>query len=344
MRHFKIAILVVLVVIILLSGCVPRSTGPTEVGVRTRKVAIFARKGVEEKAYPPGATYFFLPVINDWHTFDIKLQNMEMTLLPKKGDRKGRDDLVFKTIDGNDISLDVIISYRIIPEKAPYILQYVAENDEMLKEKIIRTVARSKPRDIFGELTSEEFYIAQKRQEKAEKAKKELNRILNPYGVIVEKVSTKDYRFNPQYQKAIEDRKVADQLAEKYKSAARAAEEEYKAKLEEAQGEVNKMIAAADGEYLKTRLEADAYYEKQALLAKAIITEGKAEAEGVKKMVAALSSEGGDIMIKLKLAEALSGKKIILLPVSQGGIDIKTMDMNKLLELFGVKSLSSERK
>ena len=36
-----------------------------------------------------------------------------MTFSSTRGDRRTQDDLVFKTIDGNDISLDVIIAYRI---------------------------------------------------------------------------------------------------------------------------------------------------------------------------------------------------------------------------------------
>lgn len=89
------------------AGCVPHSTDSTEVGVRTIKFSFFGKKGVEEKYYAPGSTYFFMPFINDWHTFDTKLQNLEMTYDANKGDRKIRDDLLFKTIDGNDISLDV---------------------------------------------------------------------------------------------------------------------------------------------------------------------------------------------------------------------------------------------
>ena len=154
-----------------LSGCVPRTTGETEVGVRTIKLGLFTKKGVEDKVYAPGSTYFFLPFINDWHTFDTKLQNLEMTLQPTRGDRKVRDDLLFKTIDGNDIGMDVIIAYRIDPAKAPYILQHVAKDNRNLRDKIVRTVARSKPRDIFGELKTEEFYVAEKRELKAQAAK-----------------------------------------------------------------------------------------------------------------------------------------------------------------------------
>ncbi|MFH0880142.1 MAG: SPFH domain-containing protein, partial [Lentisphaerota bacterium] len=178
------------------SGCVPHTTGETEVGVRTRKMAFLGPKGVEERIYTPGGTYFFLPFINDWNLFDTKLQNLEMTFSSIRGDRRTQDDLVFKTIDGNDISLDVIIAYRIDAEKAPYILQYVAEDDLTLRDKIVRTVARSKPRDIFGELKTEAFYVAESRETQSGKARAALQEILGPMGIIIEKVLTNDYRFN----------------------------------------------------------------------------------------------------------------------------------------------------
>jgi regulator of protease activity HflC (stomatin/prohibitin superfamily) len=267
-----------------LTGCVLYTTNETEVGVRTKKFSLVGATGVENKSYPPGSTYFFMPFINDWHTFDTKLQNLEMVFERGRGDRRTRDDLLFKTIDGNDISLDVIIAYRIDAERAPFILQNVAKSDRTLRDKIVRTVARSKPRDIFGELTTEEFYVADKRELQAQRAKDILQEMLGPMGIVVEKVLTKDYRFNKEYQKAIEDKKVADQQVQKNRSAQHAALEEYRRKLEEAKGEVNKMVADADGVYRKAKIEADVYFEKQKLLAEAIRAEGIAEAKGIQEM------------------------------------------------------------
>ncbi len=323
-----------------LSGCILYSTGPNEVGVRTKKFTLFGAKGVEPKAYQPASTYIFLPFINDWHTFDTKLQNLEMVFEKGRGDRRTRDDLLFKTIDGNDISLDVIIAYRIDPEKAPEILQRVAEDNATLRDTIVRTIARSKPRDIFGELTTEEFYVADKREAQSQRAKEVLQEMLGPLGVNVEKVLTKDYRFNREYQKAIEDKKVADQQVQKNKSAQHAALEEYLRKLEEAKGEVNKMIADADGAYRKAKIEADVYYEKQQLLAEAIKAEGIAEAKGIQEMNNALAGSGGEAFVKLRIAEALQGKKIMLLPVSEGGMNLKTTDINQLIQTMGIKSLA----
>ena len=336
-----ILILLALGWLITASGCVFYKTGETEVGVRTRKISLTDR-GVEDRVYPPASTYVFLPFVNDWHTFDTKLQNLEMVFDQRRGDRRSRDDLLFKTIDGNDISLDVIIAYRIDPKQAPYILQNVAENNRILRDKIVRTIARSKPRDIFGELTTEEFYVAEKRELQAQRAKDVLQEMLGPLGIMVEKVLTKDYRFNQEYQKAIEDKKVADQQVQKNRSAQHAALEEYKRKLEEAKGEVNKMIADADGAYRKSKIEADVYYEKQKLLAEAIKAEGIAEAKGIQEMNNALAGSGGEAMVKLRIAEAMQDKHIMLLPVSEGGMNLKTTDINQLINTMGMKALGGK--
>ncbi len=336
-KLFKICITMALFLSV--QGCIFYSTGETEVGVRTKKLTLFGEKGVEQKVYAPGSTYMFLPLINDWHTFDIKLQNLEFTKNINKGDRGTKDDLLLKTIDGNDISLDVIIVYRIDPEKAYLILQNVARNNQELRDKIVRTIARSKPRDIFGELKTEEFYVSEKREAQAKKAKDILQDMFDPMGIIIEKVLTKDYRFNPKYQQAIEDKKVADQKMEKNKSAQHAVEEEYKRKLEEAKGEVNKLVADVDGEFLKAKIKVDVYYEKQELLAKAIMAEGIAEAKGIREMNDAMASAGGEALVKLRIAEALQGKKIVVLPVSEGGMNLKTTDINALLNTMGIKSI-----
>ena len=59
---------------------------------------------------------------------------------------------------------------------------------------------------------------------------------------------------------------------------------------------------------------------------------------------AALAGAGGEAFVKLRIAEALQGKRIMLLPVSEGGMNLKTTDINQLIEVMGIKSLSSQDK
>ena len=345
MKTLKISLTLLSVLLAgsVLGGCMPYSTKSTEVGVRTVKWSLIGKKGVQEKVYSPGSTQFFVPFLTDWHTFDTRLQKLEMTISEDRGDRKGRDELRFKTMDGNDISLDVTIQYRIDPQAAPKILQYVALGDEELKENIVRTITRSKPRDIFGELKTEDFYISEKRVEKADVVKEVLNKMLEDYGVVIDRVNLGDYAFNKTYEAAILDKKVADQQAEKTKSETQATMEQFMTEVEQAKAEVEKVKAQADGEYAQAVIEADAYYEQQAKIAEATIAEGEAKAKGIRKMNEALSGAGGEAMVKLDIAEALMNKRIIMLPMGGGGLDVRSTDINGLLELYGIKQLTQPK-
>ncbi len=327
----------------LLSGCMPYSTGSTEVGVRTIKWSPFGNKGVQQEITPPGQTVFLPLFITDWNTFDTRLEKLEMTAIMGKGDRPGNDELMFKTVDGNDIGLDLTVQYRVVPEKAPMILQTIARDDEELKEHIMRGIARSKPRDIFGALRTEDFYVSEKRLEKAEEVKKVLNDILSSYGIVIDRINLGNYKFKPEYEKAIEDKKVADQEAEKTKSETAAKFAEFETLVETAKADVAKMREKADGEYRRAVIEADAVFAKQQRIAEAIIAEGTAEAQGMMKMNEALSGSGGEAMVKMKVAEALTGKRIIMIPMGDGGLDLRTTDINALLKTYGIQALAAPK-
>lgn len=323
--------------VVILSYKSIHSTGTTEVGVRTIKWSLFAKSGVENKLYQPGGTYFFVPIFNEWETFDARLQIVEMTAAQDKGDKRGVDDLPFKTKDGNDIRIDVIFTYRVDPQRAPYIRQFVAKDMVELKEKIFRTVARSKPRDFLGEYSTEEFYHAENRNKAAENAKQGLQAILSEYGIIVENVALMDYRFNADYQMIITNKKIADTKTKTLISEKDSTVEMNKKLLQDAQAEVNKLIAQANGQYQEAVLGADAYYQQQTNLAAATIAEGTAEAASIAKMREAMMNEGGLIQVKMAIADSLRGKKIVMIPTGgANSFNLQTLDINEILKQLGV--------
>ena len=322
--------------VVILSLKSVHSTGTTEVGVRTIKWSLFSKSGVQNKVYQPGATYFFLPILNEWETFDARLQVLEMTATHKEG-RGGADEIPFKTKDGNDIRIDVIFTYRVDPQRTPYIRQFAAKDMVELKEKVFRTVARSKPRDYLGEYSTEEFYHAENRNRAAEKAKQGLQAILSEYGIIVENVALMDYRFNTDYQAIITNKKIADTKTKTLISERDSTLELNKKLLQDAQGEVNKLIAQANGQYQEAVLAADAYYQQQTNLAAATIAEGEAEAASIKKMREAMMNEGGLIQVKMAIADSLRGKRILMVPIGgANSFNLQTLDVNDILKQLGV--------
>jgi len=326
MKKLPIALLAVLTVTAL--RCTPHSTGATEVGVRFNKIT-----RTTEVAYP-GATYFFTPIINDWATFDVSTQNLVMSAGATEGDRREKDDLRFKTRDGNDIETDVTIRWRIDPARASYVWQIVAPSTKILKEKLVRPTARSYVRDVLNRLDSEEFYNPDLRFRAANDATTLLAAHLKPFGIIVEQVILGNFSFKADYQRLINARKEAEKQAEKLEAEILATQEANKANLQAKIAELTQQLTASQGELEQAKRTADAYLVKRKQEAQAVLTERTAVAEGIRKERAALNSSAGDAYVSLQLIDALQKKEIRQIPRLPGGNVI--IDGNKLLQQMGI--------
>src|SRR3954465_632403 len=209
------------------AACTPHTTQATEVGGRFNKVP------QTTETSDPGATYFFMPIMNDWATYDTSTQSLVMSAKAADGDRKAKDDLRFKTRDGNDIETDVTVRWRIDPSRADYIWRTVAPTTVALKERLVRPLSRAYVRDVLNRLDSEEYYNPDLRFAAARDATDVLARILKPYGIIVDQVILGDFSFKPDYQTLINKRKEAEKQAEKLEAEILATQEANKATLQQ---------------------------------------------------------------------------------------------------------------
>src|SRR5438132_2488085 len=321
---------------LMVSGCTFHSTDSTEVGVLTRKISLFGKAGVQQETYPPGATYTFPAFITDWHVFNVALQNLSMVQSKTEGDRAERDDIEFKTHDGNDITVDVTVAWRVDTAKTPWILEHVGGSTSEVKENLVRPACRSIVRDVLNTMTSEEFYVSDKRFQKAEEARDKVSKVLGPEGVIVERVILGEHHFHPEYEKVIHDKKLAEQTAERMVSEGHASQQEALRNLETAKGQVNQKIATARGGLDQVKLHADADYYRSQRESEAILAEKKAHAKGVEKTNQAMSGAGGKTLVKLRVAEALAGKQIIFLPGGGKSGGLQTMNLNDLLARYAL--------
>ena len=327
----------------LFAGCVPYSTGSTEVGVRVAKLGFLESKGVLDTPYPPGTTTFFPPVVNSWYLYDTALQNLVMTRDTSSGDRQGDDALGFKTVDGNDISVDVTVAWAVDPAMVAYLLQFVGPDTTAVGDKLVRPVSRTLIRDVLNELASEQYYDANVRFQKAEEATRLLNHYLNRDGVVVKQVLLGEHKFSDEYEGIIRDKKVAEQDAARLQSETEAAYEQMRRELEVAKGEVSKAIETSRGEAQQKKIAADALYYERERQAQAILAERQARAQGISEQDRALAGTGGTNMVKLEVARALKGKPLVFLP-SGSGMDLRTTNVNSLLETYGVLGLATPTK
>ena len=315
------------------SACTPHTTEATEVGVRFNKIT----RATE--VMQPGATYFFAPVINDWTKFDVSTQSLIMSakLDPErteKGDRAEKDDLRFKTRDGNDIETDVTVRWRIDPTKAAQIWQLVAPSTRTLRERLVRPQGRTYVRDVLNRLDSEEYYNHDLRFRAANDATRVLGAHLAPYGIIVEQVILGNFSFKPDYQTLINQRKEAEKTAEKLEAQILATNESNKANLQQKIAELTEQLTRAQGELEQAKRAADAYLVRREQEAQAVMAEKSAVAEGIRRERAALNGSAGDAYVQLQLIDALQKKEIRQIPKLPNGNVI--IDGNKLLQQLGV--------
>lgn len=308
------------------SACTPHATGATEVGIRFNKIT----RATE--VAPPGATYFFTPIVNDWTKFDVSTQSLVMSAQVTRGKKK--DDLRFKTRDGNDIETDVTIRWRIDETKAVRIWELAAPSTELLENRLVRPQARSYVRDVLNRLDSEEYYNPDLRFRAASDATRILGAHLAPYGVVVEQVILGNFAFKPDYQKLINQRKEAEKQAEKLEAEILATLESNQANLQQKIAGLTEELTRAQGELEQAKRAADAYLGRREQEAQAVIAEKSAVSEGIRRERAALNGTAGDAYVSLQLIDALQKKEIRQIPKLPNGNVI--IDGNKLLQQLGV--------
>ena len=327
-HRFSILTAGLLLSVLTLAGCTPHTTEATEVGVKFNKIT----SSVE--IMEPGANYFFPPVINDWKKYDISLRNLTMTAQVDSGDRQGKDDLRFKTRDGNDIETDITVRWRIDPRQVGRVWKFVAPSTDDVQSRLVRPQARAYVRDVLNRLNSEDFYNPTLRFAAASDATRILGDHLRPYGVIVEQVIIGNFLFKPEYQRLINARKEAEKTAEKLEAEILATREANQANLQSKVAELTEQLTRAQGGFEQAKRNADAYLIQRQQGAQAIFAEKTAQAEGIRKERAALNSSAGDAYVNLQLIEALQKKEIRQIPKLPGGNMI--IDGNRLLEQLGV--------
>ena len=308
-----------------LAGC--RPTNSTEVGVRTNLFGILEKRGAQE-VYSPGGVYTVLPVVNSWTTLSVAQQNLLMNANPAEGDRPIPDDITFKTKDGNNVHIDVNVMWRIDPKKAGFLITNVGQTVEEIRERIVRPISRSVIRDIFNEITSEEYYQVAIKNAMAEKTRKALVASLSPYGILIDSLQVQQHRFDPAYQAAINAQKQAEADQQKLVEQQKSMEVQKRSELEGRRAGWNKLLEDARGEAGRLRNEADGYFQTKTNQAKAVVAVAQAEAEGIRKEAEALGKMGGDAYVKMQVAKQFAQKKFLIVP----GSNVSTMNVNELVD------------
>ncbi len=330
LENFKGPLILVLVAMIALTFFllktvrVERVSG-TEVGLLVNNVS------GEITVIAESGTNIYNGLLNSFHLLDMTVQRLEMANDANRGERGSGDYLRIKTVDGSDVFLDLTINYQIRRDMVKEVVT-TSGLEDAYKYKWVRDYSRSVSRAVFGEMTTEEFYDASVRNQKAQLAMLEINGLLEPYGIEVSSVIAEKFSFHSEYEERIRAKKLADQEVEEQISKANAARQNQIFRVVEAtkkkevvlatySGEMEKLVveATANAErdvkqaeayVIDTELGADATFYQRDKNAQAILVIAQAEGEALTKMAQAYEGIGGVNLVKRAYAQKIGNMTI----------------------------------
>lgn len=300
MKVLKITLLLTIFAILAM-GCAEVS--PQEGGVRTTMLGVekgfgqgqWLQQGIKAKALSPGL-YLSIPHLTVVDKYPVKELRYHMF----KDAEGGRDDIAFKTKDGQTAFIDVTIRYRLLFDKIPEIHRNYGRD---YVENIIRPTVRSLVNNRLGEYSAEQIYDGRTRQQVASQIRDLMNEGIDgnrgtvEIGLEIMEVLFRRFEFTQEYQDAIEQKRIA---AEQHLAALEWA----KKRQAEARGEKLATIEEAEGQAEKIRKEAEADLYARLKEAEGLREVGLAEAEARKAMTEAVG--GGDVLVRLEFAKNLA--------------------------------------
>jgi regulator of protease activity HflC (stomatin/prohibitin superfamily) len=197
---------------------------PGKVGVQT----LFGK--VEDQVLESG-----LHVINpfvDVTTYSVQTENYTMSAKSSEGPVEGDDAIRVLSSDGLEVTIDLSVLYKVIPSKAPFIMQNIG-NDYV--DKIVRPVTRTAIRDNAVSYAAVDLYST-KRQEFQFKINKTITDNFAKNGLEVQQILVRNITLPATVRASIESKIQAEQESQKMEFVLAKARQEADVKRVEAQG------------------------------------------------------------------------------------------------------------
>ena len=292
--------------------------------------------GNQEIITQPGIK-FHLPIVQEIFILD-KTPNKfvmegEYDLSPNRVQK-----LTVRAMDGSNFWFDSLeIQYQILTAEAGHVLNESGPGEDF-KQFWIRSMARSVLRDEFGRFSVAEVTDPTKYGVAIETAQRRLNDMLQPHGLRLVQLICPKPKFDAAYERAIEQRKVANQEVERLKAQREKLTNARKTELasvnrekevakQELTGDLESARLAAEQAQIKGEKTADAYQIERINAAAAVLREAEIQAkgfnvkyrneiDGLRKEIGAYATDGRGIVWR-EYARKIAEMKIDVVPYQQ---------------------------
>lgn len=230
--------------------------------------------GVQEDILEPGWK-FHTPFVET--VYDVSTYTHALHLKPGVDEKeKAYDDtLVIQTQDGQWVSMQAEMQYRIAPEDAHFVFTQFRSNDrdiiDNLREKMPAIIQRAVER-----VTSEHDVVGilgRERTEVQDKIEQSVTEELAKYGITMQSFTLVDTDAGDAIEQAIADEAVAQQLVETSKQQQEQQRVVNQTELEKSEAEAERKLVQAKVDAEKVKLEAEAQAEANIKIANSVTEE-----------------------------------------------------------------------
>ena len=179
----------------------------------------------------PSGLNFVNPVM-DVRSLDIRTQNYTMSGQHDEGAQAGDDAIRVLTSDGLEVTIDLSVLYRVIPEEAPRLIREIGVNYE---DKIVRPITRTRIRDNAVYYDAVSLYST-KRDEFQDRIFKSIDQDFKKRGLFLENLLVRNITLPGSVKAVIEQKINAEQDAQKMQFVLLKEKQEAERKRVEAQG------------------------------------------------------------------------------------------------------------
>jgi len=318
--------LVLLLLLVVFYGACTTRVRPNEWGVEQRKFGF--KRGIVDRAYAAGL-YFVGPGAT-MHTFPRGIHVLEASYDRQEAEARGRsmggevarrvdkyferrDELLgggashrvvealnVQTSDGYAVTADVTLIYAI---SDPVKIAREFGWGSLYVDAFVLNTFRNGVLTTLGKMNAESFYDESLRVRALEEAKALLAQRFKERGFEVKELLLRNFRYADSYEKALQDKKVAVQLAEKNRKESLANEERAKLKQLESKGNANITIAESEVQTRIAKLRAEAELYASQVRARADKEVNLAQAEAKSLRADALARTGGRYVVALETAK-----------------------------------------
>jgi prohibitin 2 len=216
-------------------------------------------------------THILLPGLQTAIIYDGRVQTYTMSATYGEGEARGDDALEGLTKDGQVVKLDVTVRFHIDKTKLAYLHQNIGVD---YIDKVVRPHVRNVIRLAVSAYPVTEVY-SEKRIEIQNRSFKELEPRLRANYLGLDEVLIRRVTFSTEFQKAIEQKQIAQQEAQRMQYILERESQEKERKIIEAQGEAESIRLKGQALASNPALIQYEYVQKITPGITTIITDGK---------------------------------------------------------------------